>query len=397
MGHRYGALAAFAACVSAAIVVSAASPAAASPAVASAAAGWHLTDFPDTCNQLPLELAVTGSNAAWMMAEGFPNGGQCPADGMDVSHWNGKAWTLLPATTALEGQTGYDGAIAASSATNVWVFPLVFVGSSPAYASPENWNGSAWTDFPLPFRMNVGLAVTYGRSDAWVFGPKYKGTALGLSVAAHFNGISWQPARLPGEPLAVSALAANDIWAVGPSAKTAAKKPDQQVLIAMHWDGKTWQTMSTPRIRVGKGEQVLVNGAVATSPKNLFWSYALTTTAGKELRWGGKMLHWNGRKWTEVKLPTAAALFPSAVAAQDGDGGVWVTSTGGNSSAPVTVAYHYSAAGRWTRDVLPIPAGFNSTSLNLFWIPHTRSLWAVGFAHASTNAEVGIVERYTAP
>jgi hypothetical protein len=150
VGHRYRGYAVLGACVPTAIVLSIASPA------ATAVRGWHLTDFPDACGQIPLEVAATGADAAWMMAGGFANGGQCPADGMDVSDWNGTAWTLLPPTTALAGQTGFDGAIAASSASNVWVLPAIAVGSSTAaHASPENWNGSAWTDFSLPRPMDV--------------------------------------------------------------------------------------------------------------------------------------------------------------------------------------------------------------------------------------------------
>jgi hypothetical protein len=45
--------------------------------------------------------------------------------------------------------------------------------------------------------------------------------------------------------------------------------------------------------------------------------------------------------------------------------------------------------------VLPIPAGYNSTNLALFWIPHSQSVWAVGFAHASNESQTGLVERYT--
>jgi hypothetical protein len=421
MSHKIRLYAGFGACLAAATVFGAASTAAASTAAASTAAastgeastgeastgeasptataapkGWHLTDFSDTCDQTPYQLAVLSSDAAWMMAGGGLTSGQCAADGIDVSHWNGNAWTLLPPTTALTNQTGTDLAIAASSTRNVWIFPLVFGPTTAPYAAPENWDGSTWTAYSLPM-MNVVHAVAFSRSNAWVFGPKITGSTQGLWVAAHFNGSSWQRVRMPGEPLAASAQAANDIWAIGPSNKTAAKGSNRQVRIAMHWDGHRWQTLSTPRIRVARKEQVLVNGAVAIGQKNFWWSYSVLTTSGK-VRPGGRMLHWNGRKWREVKLPTATQLFGTAVAAEDGAGGVWLTSITGNSSAPVTVAYHYSAAGHWSRDVPPIPAGFNSTSLSLFWIPHTRSLWGVGSAHASsTNAEEGIVERYYAP
>jgi len=390
MDRRYGLYAALAALASATVLLTGAGPAA-----GATSAGWHLISYADPCGQTPLKVAATSPQSAWMMGAGFPNGGQCPADGIDVSHWNGSAWTLLPATTALADQTGSNGAIAASSSANVWVFPLLGTGTT-VYAAAENWNGSTWTDFSLPDQMLVQYAVTFGRSAAWAFGPRPFGAGPHLNVAAYFNGSSWQRAPLPGEPLDESALAANDIWAVGPSAKTAAKKPSQQVTIAMHWNGKQWQTLATPRIRVGKGEQALVNGVVALGPKNFWWSYVLLASSG-QARPGGQMLHWNGRRWSQVRVPTAGVQVGGGVITEDGDGGVWLEMTATKDGVATTLAYHYSAAGRWSHSVLPIPKGYNSTSLSLFWIPHSRSVWAVGYAHASTNAQVGIIERYTAP
>jgi hypothetical protein len=66
----------------------------------------------------------------------------------------------------------------------------------------------------------------------------------------------------------------------------------------------------------------------------------------------------------------------------------------GPSDAPVTVAYHYSSAMRRTKSVLPVPAGFNSTNLSLYWIPRSRSVWAIGIAHASDDEQTGLAERY---
>jgi hypothetical protein len=289
-----------------------------------------------------MNIAVTGADTAWMLGSGFPTGPQCPADGLDVDQWNGTAWTLLPAAAPVAGQSGFNGAIAASSASNVWVFPVAPGPGNTFFASAENWNGASWSVSSLPVRMEAQAALAFSRNDAWVFGPTAR-----LHVAAHYNGASWQPASLPGEPMAVSALAANDIWAAGPSDRTARLAPSRQVIILMHWNGRYWQTVSTPRIRLPKGERPVISGLVALGPKNAWWSYTPETSAFK-VRPGSAMLHWNGKHWTSVRLPAAAA--------------------GG---------------------------GLNSTDLSMFWIPHSRSLWAIGYAHASSDAIEALTERYT--
>jgi hypothetical protein len=200
--------------------------------------------------------------------------------------------------------------------------------------------------------------------------------------------------RVISWPAAVSALSANDMWAVGPSAKTASRPVTRQVVVAMHWNGKAWQTLATPRIKLPKGEGEEAVGVAAIGPRNLWW-VEQPETAKYQRKPGTRLLHWNGKRWSSIRVP-AGTQAPSVTQAmtQDGHGGVWLEVIQGPSAAPVTVAYHYTAALHSTKRVLPIPAGYNSTNLALFWIPHSRSVWAVGFAHASNESQTGLVERY---
>jgi hypothetical protein len=330
-------------------------------------------------------MATTGPDAAWVMGAGLTQTDGCAADGIDVDYWNGATWSLLPATTALPGQTGSNGAIAASSPRNVWVFPLLGGSGTSVYATTENWNGTSWTAVPLPLHMLVSSAVAFSASDAWVSGL----TESGTSILVRFTGSSWHRASLPGEPVQVSALSASDIWAVGPSAKTAARPVTKHAIVAMHWSGRKWRTLATPRIRLPRGEGEQVIAVAAAGPDDVWWVEQPVTTKYQD-RPGTRLLHWNGARWSSVAAPPGAEDLT-----QDGNGGVWLGAFQGPSEALVTVAYHYSAALRRTKSVLPVPTGFNSTSLGLFWIPHSRSVWAIGIAHASDNAETGLAERYT--
>src|SRR5262249_20589139 len=145
----------------------------------------------------------------------------------------------------------------------------------------------------------------------------------------------------------------------------------------------------TPRIRLPRGEGETVVAAAATGPDNVWWIERPVTTKYQE-KPGTRLLHWNGKRWSSVPAPPGTQDL-----AQDGHGGVWLGPTQGPGAAPVAVAYHYTAALHSTRRVLPIPAGYNSTGLGLSWSPHSRVIWAIGYAHASNDSEIGLVERYT--
>jgi hypothetical protein len=318
------------------------------------------------------------------MGAGLRTTGGCAADGIDVNYWNGASWSLLPATSALPGQIGSSGAIAASSTKNVWVFPILS-GPGNGVATAENWNGSGWTTVPLPADMQMRNAIAFSASDTWAFGVTQHGKAITL----RFNGSSWDRVSLPADPLQVSALSAKDIWAVGPSAKTAAKPVTRQVIVAMHWNGRAWQTLPTPRIRLPRGEGESVVAAAATGPNSVWW-VERPVTATYRTKPGTRLLHWNGKRWSSVRAPAGTQDLT-----QDGRGGIWLGAIQGPGAAPVTVAYHYSAALHSTKRVLPIPAGYNSAWLSLFWTPHSRSVWAIGYARASNSSTIGLVERYT--
>jgi hypothetical protein len=330
-------------------------------------------------------MAATGPDSAWILGGGLLSTGGCAADGIDVNYWNGASWSLLPATMALPGQTGFDAAIAASSTQNVWVFPILAGPGSKVHATAENWNGTDWTTVRLPVPMLVNNAFAFSASDAWASAR----TDRGSTVMLRYNGSSWHRASLPGAPAQVSALSAKDMWALGPSAKTASAGVTRQVIVAMHWNGRVWRTLPTPRVRLPKGEGETVLAVAATGPGNVWWVERPVTTKyqGKP---GTRLLHWNGKRWSSVPAPSGTQYL-----AQDGHGGVWLGAAQGPSAAPVTVTYHYTAALHPTRRVLPIPAGYNSTALSLSWIPHSRSVWALGFAHASNDAQTGLVESYT--
>lgn len=139
--------------------------------------------------------------------------------------------------------------VAASSATNAWIFPALFGhirNSFFAYNYALQWNGRIWRASKFPRKLIVQSAAAFSRTDAWAFGMFYRSENFLVPYNARYNGHAWRKVLLPGEPFAVSAVSRSDMWAVGPSLKTATMAPDKQVIIAMHWTGRSWHTLAIP-------------------------------------------------------------------------------------------------------------------------------------------------------
>lgn len=102
--------------------------------------------------------------------------------------------------------------VAASSASNLWMFNAKLGGLAPAAL---RWNGKAWRLQKLPawvIRRSPNLAyyaqaAVFGPNSVWVFGIGAGGNVNSSHLAARYNGHTWIKVPLPAEPLQVSALA----------------------------------------------------------------------------------------------------------------------------------------------------------------------------------------------
>jgi len=134
----------------------------------------------------------------------------------------------LPAAAALKG-------VAATSDANAWA-----VGGSTG-ALIEHWNGTAWTRVPAPALSMGSLegVTALSATSAWAVGTIVdKGDRL-ASLIERWNGSSWARVPSPAAALLVSvtATSARDAWAVGFSSGGATG-------IIEHWNGSSWACLS---------------------------------------------------------------------------------------------------------------------------------------------------------
>ena len=383
--HTRGLRRALVSAVIAAAAVSVGGAAAAQPA---GKAGWHIAAVLRHCANDSLEsVAAVGPDDAW--AIGAPNW-PGPSCDIDLEHWDGAHWRRVrtPRGVGLGSGTELSFPIAATSSTDAWIFPglLTNIGDSFfTYNYSLRWNGNAWLRSGLPAKPIITAAAAFGPRNAWAFGFRYRRAGAAVPYAARYAKSAWREVTMPGAALAVSAVSARDLWAIGPTIRTASRRLARQSWIAMAWNGHAWRAVRAPRPRLaGAGSYLEDTYIAAVGPRDVWWSY--NVAAG--IRDSSGLLHWNGTGWQHIAVP--ATMGDVTAISQDGAGGVWLTDG--------ARWYHYRD-GRWTSQRVLTPRKYNDTMFGLAWIPHTTSLWSVGeadlnFGTPSVGATVGVIARY---
>ena len=353
-------------------------------------ASWRFVTTFKHCRLGEDLLAVTAAGPRDAWAIGLPGvsiGGASPCT--DVEHWNGNTWQHIPLPHGVGPDGAFSPPIAASSPRNAWIFPILPSARYCSYNEALRWDGRAWHRSDFPARMTVRTAVAFSRKDVWAFGTPVKNVDLLIRYVARYDGRAWHRVRLPGPVFAVGALSKRDMWAIGPAPGTASKPLARQTIIAMHWIGRSWRTITVPKIRSHARQSQIDQASVAVAgPGNVWWSYE--ESRGSRA-WVG-LLRWDGGSWHHIKLPASIDAIDAMT--QDGHGGLWLLAPANLDSfnLPPQYRYHYSD-GRWTRRAVRSPRGYHMTTLSgMAWIPGTTGVWAVGgaFKHRS----VAVIARY---
>ncbi len=163
-------------------------------------------------------VAVVSANDIWAVGAISINGGYFGL----TEHWNGSAWSLVAA--ANPGSSNSLTKVTAVSTNDVWA-----VGSygSPANTLFEHWNGSAWNVVSSPnpgsFENYLEDITAVSTNDVWAVGLYRTSIYVNpeLSFIEHWNGSAWSlvtsanPSTSEDILRGISAISANDIWAVG--------------------------------------------------------------------------------------------------------------------------------------------------------------------------------------
>jgi len=325
---------------------------------------------------LPSDASMTAAAAvspddAW--AVGPADRGEVPVGGrVVVWHWNGESWEVVPSPSPETGPQATDTlvAVAALGPGDAWA-----VGEAdPQQGLPrteaarvivEHWDGTAWSvvDAPSPSSFESGLTgvAAIAADDVWAVGFEVEGT-IAKPLAEHWDGRRWSIAETPevtrgdgnGAVLeAVTALAADDAWAVG---STAANP------LIEHWDGSSWSVVEAPGLPAGTADGLL--RAVAASGPDEVWAVGW---ASSRLLGHGLPLafHWDGSSWQDVSPVSAGDGVDTLAGVAIGSSGeVWAV--GGHREASPMGGFWTALVEHWTGsawEVVPTPAGSGRSEL----------------------------------
>ena len=333
-------------------------------------------------------VAALARNDIWVMGSYFDP----PRDPHALlEHWNGSQWCIHPDPYQLTRTDGTQSAslraVAAVSTNDIWAVGNVEGdGEGPlGHTLIEHWNGSRWSVVPSPTigtggRLTAVAAIS--PTDAWAIGlytPDISGDQR--TLIEHWNGRQWSIvansfSSFFTEFHGITAISANDVWAVGTYTngtqvvrnRTWAIATRTNGTLVVHWDGKRWSIVPSPN--PGQASNALW-GVTALSASDM-WAVGgySDDTQGQSVD-KSLTLHWNGSRWNVVLSPNPNALgndLTSVTARSAND--VWAVGT------PYNVLVEHWDGSRWS--VIKSNATYGPTLAAIALVPHSTTLVAVG-------------------
>lgn len=169
-----------------------------------------------------------------------------------ITHWNGLTWDIVSSPNVPSAPNELAN-VAAISANDIWA--VGYVGNLPNEQTLTlHYDGTSWTRISSPNlgpQSNGLRAITaISTNDVWVAGFYYEGnySTPFHTLIEHWNGTNWSivpspdPAATQAQIVGLSAVSANDVWAVGGLRAV----PGPYRTLIKHWNGSTWSVVPSP-------------------------------------------------------------------------------------------------------------------------------------------------------
>ena len=211
------------------------------------------------------------------------------------------------------------------SATSAWAVGFTQSGTVKKTLI-LHWDGKRWQRVASPNPGKPGssdelraVAVT-SAANAWAAGVTESASGQETALILRLKNRRWVRATIPNLGAdsvldAVGASSATSAWATG--------RVGSSHLLALRWNGKTWQHVATP-LPDREAFDAIVSVAV-TSASNA-WA----------VEENGDLLHWGGRSWqrSPIAVPRGQQFALQAVAAQPGSD-AWAVGSVDTGTKPI--------------------------------------------------------------
>jgi len=345
--------------------------------------GSRWDSFPVPCSVCSLvDVKSISTDDVWAVAS---NGWQSFA-----IHWDGTAWSM---TSTPPG--GPLNAVDASGPDSVWaVGGYGDIQSGVTHNFVLRWNGTQWSTVASPnvdFGYNTLRAVeVLSPNDIWAVGHAGVSASEGTRVKTmiqHWDGTRWSVVPSPNEPSGtdnylydISAVSANDIWAVGYYHRLMDPHRSVNRALAMHWDGIQWSLVPVPSF-LGCTYPSNPLSSVKAISANDVWAVGHQYCDSPVIVNTGP-IHWDGQQWTRGNglqwSPSDRARLLSIDGISSND--LWAVGeyTYGNTNPYETFIVHWNGQ-RWSR--VPSPnVGTDNNRLKGVTAIAANDVWAVGYS-----------------
>ena len=243
---------------------------------------------------------------------------------------------------------------------------------------------TAWSVVPSPSPSvsgnDLNAVTVVGARLAWAVGDSTASNGAGQTLIEQWDGAQWSVVPSPNpSPFhnglsGVSAVAAQDVWAVG-SFSNALDTP--QTLIE-HWDGSTWNQVASSN--VGPNTNVLT--AVSAISSTDVWAVGQYDGPSGFLR--TLVEHWNGQQWSVIPSPNVGTHNNrlhgvAAISATD----VWAVGEFLDPNGTAHSVIEHWNGQRWTI----VTFSLRPSVLNAISAVSATDIWAVGQVMTSTLTE----------
>jgi hypothetical protein len=273
-----------------------------------------------------------------------------------TQHWSGQSWTVVPSPSP-HNNVDILSAVADLSPTNAWAVGYGQGSSGFSRALIEHFNGASWRVVPAAndsqsVEDTLSALTAVSANDVWAVGSHFDTTIGGDdSFFEHWNGQNWSIVPSPSGVFHLDALVAissTDIWTAVGSLTTFSSTTFE------HWNGQSWSIVSGPGVNNANNGIARI---AAVSSQDV-WAVGTSKAPGRRTPTLPLIEHWNGSTWSIVPSPatgTFAAFLSGVTALSSTD--AWAV---GGTFTGSPVVEHWDGS-QWSLVSVPVSTGaFNN-------------------------------------
>jgi len=322
---------------------------------------WRQATLPSNLEGILSSVSGVAGNDVWASGDHWGVG--------TLLHWNGVQWSGSSGSWPI-------AAVYARAWNDVWAVGDAGIGRTFI----RHWDGTQWSSVSSPTMYKLFGVVAISGSDVWAVGFGAGGIPGGATPLIHYDGTRWSHVQEPSPPLRtnvvrdVAASSSNDVWAVG------AYTWNESRALLQHWDGTQWSVAASPELSTNHK----LSAITAIAPNDV-WAVGEVYGQSPPGNWWKLPLvqHWDGAQWRVVPSPNIPGReHHLADVAASSPNDIWAVGVTGWGSTARPLMMHYDGT-TWT--IVPRPAVTVATTVNGVAAISPDDAWAVGYRSATTH------------